>query len=137
MPTRRTPAPDPKIEVTITWLASHRCRENHVAARGDLTITGADGRPRRWENCRLVFDGFFPIGLALGSYSLFVEGESRGSYRRGTRLIPPRWRRAARWAFYDAALSAEAEMKRKEAEEIAAGTRWAPLPHEALQMRRD
>lgn len=127
---------EPKIEVKNIRLSSHRCHPNGVAARVDLTITGKSGIPQTWINCRLVFDGFYPIGLPVGSYSLYVEGEYRGGFKRRTRLIPPCWRRAARWAVYDAACEAEDAQKKREAEEIANGTRWTPLPLSAISGRR-
>ena len=131
------PKQDPKIEVSNLRLSSHRCRPNHVAARVDITITGTSGVTRTWQNARLVFDGFWPIdGFPVGSYSLYVENQSRGGYKRGTRLIPPCWRRAAREFVYEAVAEAEDAQKKREAAEIAAGTRWPPLPWSALQVTR-
>ena len=124
---------DPDIQVSNIRLTAHCCRTGGTAAWADLHITGKGGGVREWQNVRLVFDGFFPISLPIGSYSLLVEGQfSPRTCRRGTRLIPPVWQRAARWAVYDAACEAEEAQKKRQAEEIAAGTRWAPLPLSAI-----
>ena len=128
---------DPKIVVSRLRLNSHRCKPNGVAAWASLTIIGTSGIVREWKNVRLVFDGFFDIDFPIGRYVLLVEGQySNRTHRRGTRLIPPSWRRAAKWAAYDAAVEAEVVQKKQEAEEIAAGTRWAPLPMDMITPRK-
>ena len=120
---------EPQITVSHVRLSSHRCLPGGVAAWADIAITAKNGTVHEWQNCRLVFDGFWLADIPIGSYSLYVPGEYRRSYTRGTKLIPPCWRRAARWAVYDAAAAEEEKQK----QEIADGTRWKPLPLSAIQ----
>ncbi len=117
---------EPQITVSNVRLSSHRCLPGAVAAWADLAITAKSGIVREWKGVRLVFDGFWLADFPIGRYSLYVPGEYCRSYTRGTKLIPPCWRRAARWAVYDAAALKEDKQK----QEIANGTRWKPLPLE-------
>ncbi len=122
---------EPQITVSSVRLSSHRCRPGCVAAWADLTITAKSGVIHEWIGVRLVFDGFWLADIPIGSYRLYVQGEYRRSYTRGTKLVPARWKRAACDGVYNAAAAEEDKQK----QEIADGTRWKPLPIEMTRRK--
>lgn len=112
---------EPTITVSNLRLASQRRRPNTVAAWADLTITGKTGVERRWMGARLLFRNDW--------YCLMVDGQiSPSTYIRGSCLIPPCWQKDAFWAVFDACCKMEQEEDQRQAAEIAAGLRFAPLP---------